>query len=481
MAEYSTVMAQSPSIEDLAFDALVSSSMIQDPIRHVNAMIETLMRVTVAVRKPLSADRYNNSRRIQLRDHELFVQADGNLLSTGNFERMRPVLRDRMLSASLERRRFLQFAQDRRDKFTFGLDAMGTQHGANDAGTFSRGESDSRDEDSVVSYRPPSISVSAIMAHEPADEWSDRSSESSLSLVSSITSGGERRLRVPPFPKEAENRLYLCPCCYLIMTFNSPMSWKYVQIRTYSCLVKSTSLILTKGDIYLPISDHLFAHLTTATIPTNSTLAGAHGSNTNSPFIDAGGNAPLGAPRSSPASASWGTTYVSSTRTSKTPRSSARFSPAERWRQTPRPTALSACEHSHPESTRRSISPITRNRLPYGPCTACDSLPMSLMESQTKGLRRPRPCRRNPPHRRRRLRSRASTPAEQRTEDPWRRERELDSDSGGFCSDSLMTLLAFITRSTGDCVLAKCCFVPEIQAASYTALLYRSLLLTRPS
>ncbi|KAH7094547.1 hypothetical protein FB567DRAFT_6078 [Paraphoma chrysanthemicola] len=234
----STTTGMISSMENLALDALISSSMIQDPIKHANSMIDTLFRVTVAIRQPLSVDRYANSQRVELKDHQFFSKVDGEYLATGGFSNMEPDLRERILFASLQRRKFLQYTQDHRNKLAFGLDTIGASAGYKDDGLLEQDASASHIDDSVVSYRAPSMSVSAIVARESADNGTESSSGSSFSMASSTASGHEQRLKVPPFPEEGDEGIRTCPCCYLLLDFRSERSWKkhiMADLRPFVC------------------------------------------------------------------------------------------------------------------------------------------------------------------------------------------------------------------------------------------------------
>lgn len=271
------LMDQSPCAKSLALDALIASSMSQDPVQHANAMIDTLVRVVVAVvRQPLLFDRYENAQGIKLKTGELSDQErDRDYLSHGRFTDMDPELRDRILSANLQRRKFLQYTREHRNKLadlagpaqstlTFsgrsGLDrppadedavsdrptdesssafvdeepsveeeaADSVSETSHDSSLPATGSSMSEHEQDDATT-PRDVPFPAFVDEEAADNASETSQETSSSEAGSILSEYEQELRVPEFPEKSENGLRTCPCCYALLRFRNERSWKYVS------------------------------------------------------------------------------------------------------------------------------------------------------------------------------------------------------------------------------------------------------------
>ncbi|KAF4628161.1 hypothetical protein G7Y89_g9989 [Cudoniella acicularis] len=222
---------QPESMEEQALESLFSSAMVNDPIRHINAMIDILFRITTTIRTPFSADRYENAKRVDLKDGVFFQKEDDRYL-TETFPSLHPQLKKRILAGILERRRFLQYTLEHHYKLTSGLDALDSLPDGD--GEASAEAMVSGYPESVASGMPSNISASNILAQDWPAPGSETSSLSSVSTSGTMAPG--RRFKVPPFPSTTGPKL--CPCCYLLVTIEAAKTWEkhiYADMRSYVC------------------------------------------------------------------------------------------------------------------------------------------------------------------------------------------------------------------------------------------------------
>jgi len=217
---------KSESLDDLVLQKLLSNAMIGNPIIHANAMIDTLSRITVVMRPAwsasLAADRYDRARQSELENADFFRLKDEAELTT-DFPQLDPWLRQRLLSASLQRRLLLQYTWACRQKLL--AERIGTTETGNDGGegVLVQDEITPGDAGSTISRPALSISSSAIRDGEPL---SPRSETSSISSASTTISGPKHRY--PPFPAENKNDFRMCLACCLFLYLPTERHWRSV-------------------------------------------------------------------------------------------------------------------------------------------------------------------------------------------------------------------------------------------------------------
>lgn len=172
----------------------------------MHKVVDSLKRISIAIRTPASVDRYAKSDRINLdyyrfadKSHveQLYPEAD-------------PIIQDRLTEAILSRRRFLKYTEAHKEKLARDLPFQ--QERSEDHDVFAEGGSEFADTEATP--------FSPELSTELADDAS-----SDVSVSSSLRS--DMSARVPPMPPQGQNcQPFECPCCYLMMQFKSRQDWK---------------------------------------------------------------------------------------------------------------------------------------------------------------------------------------------------------------------------------------------------------------
>jgi hypothetical protein len=179
-------------------------------------MIDILIRVTVAIRPALSFDRYERARKIELPEEDLFLREDANQIAQ-LFPGLSPKLKNRLVLASLERRRLLQYMKDYHERFKADLATKAPRGEPTEAVTFKGKDPESA---SIISHTSSNFSTSRILGDDPLvpDDASDTSSLSSFYM--------SPRFGIPPLPEEVERNLRICIACFLLLPIPNEKVWR---------------------------------------------------------------------------------------------------------------------------------------------------------------------------------------------------------------------------------------------------------------
>ncbi|KAI0376370.1 hypothetical protein F5Y04DRAFT_213036 [Hypomontagnella monticulosa] len=211
-------------------------------------VVESLKRISIAIRTPASAERYAKAKNVNI-DH--FRQADEGHIEE-LYQKADPILKDRLLQAVLGRRRFLQYTEEHKDKLAIIVPPQ--QDEERDGKLFSEGTSEFAD--TVATPLSPEISMDDDIA--PAG-ISDSASDGVMSDVSDSSSlRSDILLRVPPMPPMGqEGKPFECPCCYLMVEVKGREKWKrhvFSDMRPYVCTFteckESNRLFSSRHDWY---------------------------------------------------------------------------------------------------------------------------------------------------------------------------------------------------------------------------------------
>lgn len=219
-AEFNQHKAQ--SMEELALMKLLARHNLYNPITHTNSMIDMLQRINDRIRPGLSPDRYIKAQATTLEDHEVFRCGDEEHI-THTFPMIDPKLRARLVSASLQRRRLLQYTLKRYEDFRIVEESAAAEVGQDQ----NRVELPvgkrvtSFDTDSIISHVSSSRTLSGIMNFQLTGPPSETSSMSAISVTDS-----RQNFRFPPFPDENDNGHRICPVCFLLLPFPSEAEWR---------------------------------------------------------------------------------------------------------------------------------------------------------------------------------------------------------------------------------------------------------------
>lgn len=188
-------------------------------------MIDVLVRLTDAIQSTLSPDRYLNAQRTELPNEEFFREADSNLIDSLS-PTLRPYLKDRLLAASIQRRRILQYTDGYHERFiddlrrrqvestgeeyTFGLDIDTFRHMDKDRdwlislAHWRASASDLQDQNKVAGDDVSYIGTGSSYARDP-------------------------KYKFPAFPKAPEydtEDLRTCVACWLALPIPNKEEWK---------------------------------------------------------------------------------------------------------------------------------------------------------------------------------------------------------------------------------------------------------------
>ncbi|KAI0102183.1 hypothetical protein GGR51DRAFT_528083 [Nemania sp. FL0031] len=201
-------------INELALKSFLSGFMIQDPITHVNDMIDILCRISVVIKPGISTDRFECAQSLDLKDGDFFKNEDERYINS-SFPSSNPTLRARLLKASLERRRMLQY--------TAGLHARYMTTQGTGAPTIH----------TLPSFSKP------ITAHKfTYRSLFAPSKESEVSLMSYDVTDDKHEFKFPCFPSENDNGSRICPVCYLLLPLETEKQWRehiLADLRPYVC------------------------------------------------------------------------------------------------------------------------------------------------------------------------------------------------------------------------------------------------------
>ena len=184
----------------------------------MNKVVESLKRISIAIRTLASVDRYAKARMAKV-DH--FYATDKSHIEE-LFEKADPLLRNRLLQAVLSRRRFLQYTKEHAEKLAKETPLQQDEEADKDVLLM---EERSEIADTVATPFSPDIFIDDIIAIGRShcvsdDELASEASESS-SLLSDISA------RVPPMPiMGQEGKPFECPCCFLIIATRDRKNWK---------------------------------------------------------------------------------------------------------------------------------------------------------------------------------------------------------------------------------------------------------------
>ncbi len=177
----------------------------------ISEILDCLFRLSVSIRNPAPHERFLKSSLTDTSHHEpfdLFHVLD-------MFPLAEPALAERLGRALSRRRQYFLYRKVRHKKFSFGLE-----------------EDDEMTEEAGVSTIASSITENMKQATsdatQPAVLDEDRLSEAGWTDTtrgSSLAEGD--RPRIPPLPKDAHERPFECPFCYMMISATTTAAWTY--------------------------------------------------------------------------------------------------------------------------------------------------------------------------------------------------------------------------------------------------------------
>ncbi|EPE31996.1 hypothetical protein GLAREA_12078 [Glarea lozoyensis ATCC 20868] len=216
--------------EDAALKLLIEKSVISDPLGFENSMLDVLFLVIPVIRPALSPDRYEKAMATELPDEEEFKRlCSDNLISL--FPAISPALLARLVSASLQRRRFFQYTSNYSLKFQ-SAGPVEDQESPNYTIPRSDG-TDEGDTESILSRADSKLTLTGAFGQErpTADNDTD-------SMMSMAKSNRDMAYSVPAFPDESEGGLRECVACHLTLPLRDKATWRthiLRDIRPYVC------------------------------------------------------------------------------------------------------------------------------------------------------------------------------------------------------------------------------------------------------
>ncbi|UKZ89703.1 uncharacterized protein TrAFT101_004742 [Trichoderma asperellum] len=209
-------------------DILVDKAASSKPSSLMHKVVESLIRISIAIRTPASVDRYAKAEKVNV-DH--FYPTDKGHIDE-LFPKAVPILRERLLRAVLSRRRFLQYTQEHKEKLA--MEAPFQQDEKRDETLLA--EEKSEFADTMATPFSPDILIDDITPIGVSDSASDGAA-SDVSDSSSIRS--DMSARVPPMPPMGqEGKPFECPCCFLMIEAKNRGKWKrhvFSDMRPYVC------------------------------------------------------------------------------------------------------------------------------------------------------------------------------------------------------------------------------------------------------
>lgn len=213
--------SQSPDVNhssklNQAIENLVDLATISKPSSLMHKVVESLKRISIAIRTPASVDRYEKAKKVNI-DH--FFPTDKSHIEE-LFQKADPVLRDRLLQAVLSRRKFLRYAREHKERLA--KEVAFPQDEETDEMLFA--EEKSEFADTVATPFSPVNFMDDIIPTGIFDGDSDGAA-SDISSSSSLRS--DMSIRVPPMPSMCqEGKPFECPCCFLMIEARNREEWK---------------------------------------------------------------------------------------------------------------------------------------------------------------------------------------------------------------------------------------------------------------
>ncbi|KAJ0120502.1 Subtilisin-like protein [Diaporthe amygdali] len=224
--EASSQDEKSRPMEDIVLERFLSSIVSENPLSHANVMIDVLFRLNVLIRSDLSADRYQRAQITAFPDgdEKLFLNLDEKQLWE-LFPALTQELMQRLLSASIRRRRILQYTHDCRENLKLDREQLPLAEGKAPQRPVTEAISSPKDvaSDSLISPQL-SLSNSAWLA--------DMENASETSSISSFSRS--LKYRIPSFPEEADDPvrdLRTCIACYLLLPLRNQKQWETHILR----------------------------------------------------------------------------------------------------------------------------------------------------------------------------------------------------------------------------------------------------------
>ena len=199
---------------DEVFQSILPKSKLNRMISSIHAIINSLLRLNVAIRNPAPLDRYSKSKVIDVSHWE---RPDREHIQEF-FPKLAGFLQSRLLNAVLERRQFLEYSARHHFKLAQGLNE-------NDSIDAVEGESESifpGYSNTAASSGPTDVSVSQLF-REITDKEETGSDTSYASSTSSIWRRGVPR---PPSNAVLGGDPFECPYCYLMVCIQNKKAWK---------------------------------------------------------------------------------------------------------------------------------------------------------------------------------------------------------------------------------------------------------------
>ncbi|KAI1121333.1 hypothetical protein F5Y10DRAFT_272165 [Nemania abortiva] len=230
----------------------MSRSTISYPLGFVNSILDVLFRVIPIILQAQPADRYERAMSVVLPNEDDFKQTcRAKLISL--FPQLELQFLDRLVLASLWRRRFFHYAASYSLKFQSDIDQeLPVTERPTSPLTPTQFIADEETPTAVPCY-PSNLSEPTFdemdlgdtssfesRAHldlDPFDQPSEVSNDTT-SMRSMAMSHQETRYSIPPFPVDSEGELRECVACHLVLPFPTEESWSthiLRDIRPYVC------------------------------------------------------------------------------------------------------------------------------------------------------------------------------------------------------------------------------------------------------
>ncbi|KAM3426385.1 hypothetical protein NHJ13734_009490 [Beauveria thailandica] len=203
-----------------ALDSLVNKAASSRPVSVMHTAVDSLKRLSIAIRTPASVDRYAKAKNI---DIDYFGPSDKGHIEHF-FPKADPVLQDRLLQAVLRRRRFLKYSADHKEKLARQVALEPDQEGDETQETLFAGAESEFADTVATPFSPHDVDMDGIVPMGISDSASDGAS-TNASDTSSLRS--DMAARVPPMPPASENgKPFECPCCFLMIETRTRKQWK---------------------------------------------------------------------------------------------------------------------------------------------------------------------------------------------------------------------------------------------------------------
>jgi len=208
--------------EDIALKDLLEKSAVSRPLDYADSMLDILFRVISIIPSALSTDQYQKTQDTALPDEDdLRHQYHGLLYDM--FPTSSPQLRDRLVSASVDRRRFLQCT----------LNCCQKSKNNRSAKMFTSDAEPVKD----IQYSRKADPVDADFSSEeeqlslldPFSQEQQVSSSETSSLDCSRMPKPSKIFSIPNFPTDSEHGLRECVACHLMLPLPTEKIWRYVQ------------------------------------------------------------------------------------------------------------------------------------------------------------------------------------------------------------------------------------------------------------